>query len=193
MNKKFIGLLLAVSPMGLALADTKSEDKMKAMMELSMPGEFHKKLAAAKGSWSYTSVWRESANSPEEKSTGTAVMTMTFGERFLQQDVKGTAMKRPFTGRGTVGYNNATMQYETSWIDNMSTAMVRGTSKYDQANDVFAESGEFYCPGNGSKATPYRAEWKMIGKNEQSYTMFIKDKETGKEFETMKMTYKRVK
>jgi len=119
-------------------------------------------------------------------------MKMIMGGRFLQQTVKGKAMGRPFEGMGLLGYDNLKKKFQSIWLDNMGTGMAQGTGNYDSVAQTLHETGEFSCPTAKDKMMTYRAEWKMMDKNHQTYTMWTKDAD-GKEFISMEMDYKRVK
>src|SRR5688572_3707115 len=89
-NMKFVTMMLLVATLSGFAADTpqstedaKKQEKMKAFMQYSTPGDAHKKLGQLAGKWKYTSKWWETAESKPEESKGTSDMKMIMGGRFL--------------------------------------------------------------------------------------------------------------
>ena len=172
--------------------DPKSEEKMKAWMDYSTPSEAHKVLSSLAGKWKTTSkMWHTPDTKPEE-SVGTTTLRMVLGGRFLENKTTGKAMGMPFEGLGFIGYNNITKKYETLWLDNLATGMMRGAGSFDEKNQTLKDSGEFSCPMAKDKTQTYRSEWKIVDKNNLVFAMWSPD-ESGKEFKNMEMIFKRAK
>lgn len=175
-----------------AFAEINKEDMMKKMQEASTPGEPHKMMAQMAGNWTFVSKFWESAEGKPEETKGTSSMKMILGGRYLQQENKGKAMGMDFTGIALMGYDNIKQQYDTLWIDDMSTAMMKGTGSYDAASKTINEKGEMSCPMTANKKAEFRAEWKIVDKNNSVYSMYGKGPTgEGKEFKMMEITYKR--
>lgn len=175
-----------------AKAEAKKQEMMKAWMKYSTPSDQHKILAGMAGQWKYTSQFWESAKGKPEVSKGTSSMKMILGGRFLQQDISGKAMGMPFKGIGITGYDNLKEKFETFWVDNMGTGMMRGTGSFDAATKTLKDSGEHSCPMSDDKTREFRSDWKLVDKNNMTYTMYGSD-EDDDEFKMMEMVFKRVK
>lgn len=164
--------------------------KMAEMMKLSSPGENHKVLDMFSGNWNYSvRFWMAPDLKPEE-SKGTSASQWILGGRFVQQNVKGTAMGQPFEGIGMIGYDNMKKEYQTLWIDNMTTGFMTGTSLYDAASKTFAETGSFSCPMTGEAKKPFRGVMKISDPNNYTYVMY-QNAPDGKEFKAMEIVYTR--
>src|SRR3954451_816584 len=61
-------------------------------MKLTKPSEGHHALNDTVGTWKYTMRWWAAPNAKPEESKGTSTNKWTLDGRFLEQDVKGTAM-----------------------------------------------------------------------------------------------------
>lgn len=170
----------------------KEQDAMKAMREFADPGPSHKVLQDLEGEWKFTSKAWSSADSPASEATGTSKFKTIFGGRYVQHDLKGIAMGAPLEALGLTGFNKLTGKYETNWIDNMSTAMVRGEGSYDAGTKTLKEDGQYSDPANPSKISRYRGEWKFLNKNTVVYTMYGPPVGGGAEIKQMEMTFKRV-
>jgi hypothetical protein len=170
--------------------DEKKNEIMKAMKDYSTPGASHKVLEQTVGNWKYNSKFWQTADGKPEESKGTSTLKMIMGGRFLQHETHGKAMGMPFSGLGFTGYNNLKGEYETMWIDNMGTGMMHGTGSFDAKTNTLSDSGEYSCPLSKDKTRKYRTEWKIIDKNNMTYTMWGPD-ESGAEMKQMELTFKR--
>jgi hypothetical protein len=175
-----------------AKMDPKMAEKMKAWKEASSVGAAHDVFKPMAGKWKYVSKFWQSPEAKPEESTGTSTLKLVLGGRFLMHETKGKAMGQPFEGIGFTGYNNVSKVYETTWLDNMTTATMHGTGSFDAASKTLTDTGEFACPMRNNKVLKYRAEWKTIDANNMSYSMYMPD-ESGKEFKSMEMLFKRAK
>ncbi len=165
--------------------DKKAEKQMdqQAMMEeykkLATPGEPHKLLASLAGSWTTkTKEWMQPGKPPME-STGSSEMKMLLDGRFLQEEFTGDMMGQPYSGIGTLGYDNLRKRYVTTWIDTMGTGIftMEGTASAD--GKTITLKGPHAMPGGGQMT--HRAVWKIVDSNTQTFDMYRshgKDKET---------------
>jgi hypothetical protein len=200
-NKSFMmacGILALGSPLAFAqttqtmttttvVKDGTMDDKMAKFKEYATPGENHRVLDQLVGSWDYTSRMWMNENAMPETSSGTAEIKWDMDGHFIQEDVKGTAMGQPFTGRNIIGYNNASKEYESVWYDNMGTGMMVTNGTYDPVSKTLSTKGEFMCPMYGHS----QARWvtKFLDPRTMSFEAFMtKD---GKEFRNMEIIYKR--
>jgi hypothetical protein len=94
---------------------------MNKTMELAMPGPEHQALAKLEGTWDQTFKMRFAPDQPWQEATGTAVAKPILGGRYIQEDVKFTAMGMPMEGMNILGYDKLTGEYTSSWADSMST------------------------------------------------------------------------
>lgn len=199
--KLFIPLTLLLSLLTFtALAqdktamDPKMQEMMAKMKAAGTPGEEQKMLAGMAGSWTYTSKWWMSPDAKPEESSGTSTMKMIMGGRYLQHETKGKAMGEKFEGLGFTGYDNVQKKYDTIWMDSMSTAIMSGKGSYDQNTKTLTDQGQFSCPAAKDMVADYRGEWKIIDKNNMSYSMYTKGMmDEGPEFKSMEMIFKRKK
>lgn len=172
--------------------DPKKQEMMQAWMQYATPGAPHKIFNQLVGHWKYTSKFWEKADVKPEESSGTSNIKVILGGRFLQNEVKGKSMGMNFQGMGLTGYNNIKEKYETIWIDNMATGMMKGEGTYDDSTQTLKDSGVASCPMTKKKEREYRTEWKIIDKNNTVFTMWGPD-EDDNEFKQMEMVLKKAK
>jgi hypothetical protein len=162
---------------------------MKAWMDYATPGDMHKMLAAETGSWTTSSSMWMTPGAPPEQSTGSAEIKMAYGGRYQTSVHKGTVMGAPFEGTATVGYNNASKKFESTWMDNMGTGVMFMTGDYDAGNKVINFTGQCIDPMTGKEKT-YREVYTIVDDNTRKMEMYDTDP-SGKEFKSMEMTMKR--
>jgi outer membrane lipoprotein-sorting protein len=202
--KKFLSLLfvLGVFAVGPAFAEDAApaagapdEAAMKKMMELSSPGEMHKMLATLAGDWTYTSKMWMTPDAPAEESKGISKNEMVYDGRFLKMSVTGSMKMNgqdvPFAGESITGFDNVTQQFKGVWYDSFTTGMMISKGTYDAATKTISETGEGSCVMRGTAITT-RSEMKFIDADTYNYTMYMPD-DSGKEYKSMEIEYKRVK
>ncbi len=111
--------------------DPKMMEMMQKMTEAGAPGDTHKWMSELAGEWTFVNTFRMDPNMPEMTSTGKATYKSLFDGRFIECTIQGDMMGQPFEGRATMGYNNVTKKFESTWIDSMSTQTMFGTGTWD--------------------------------------------------------------
>lgn len=120
---------------------------MAAYQKAMTPGPQHAALAEMAGEFKITVTSYMGAE--PDVSTGTASRKMIMGGRYLEETVHGTAMGRPFEGRGLTGYDNVAGQWWGSWIDSMSTGLMTSYGVWDETTGIGTFHGEYIEPTTG--------------------------------------------
>ncbi len=159
------------------------DEMMNKWMEYATPNENHKVLDALVGEWDYALKWWKAPGIKPEQSTGTSKIKWIMDGRFIKHKVEGTSMGMPFKGMGITGYNNETNKYESVWIDNMGTGMVKGSGSYDAETKTLTEIGTFSCLGEGDKKyhaviiytniDSFMYQWYMPGPDKKQYLAMV--------------------
>ena len=172
--------------------DAQKQEMMKKFEAAATPGAPHKMLADMAGEWKINSQMWEAPNAKPETSNGTASFKMVLGGRWLQQDMKGTAMGQPYEGLSFIGYDNVKGKYVSNWMDSMSTGLAQAEGDYDASSKTIKDKGEMSCPLSSDKEQDFRSEWKMVSKNKMIFSMFGKGpEEKFPEFKMMEIVYTR--
>jgi len=164
------------------------QEVMAAYSKLAIPGAPHKLLADMTGSWSTkTKYWMEPDKPPME-SAGTCEQKMLLDGRFLQQEYTGEMMDRSFNGIGITGYDSNTGKYVSTWMDNMSTAILyfEGTAEAD--SKTITQTALYDDPIKGPMV--WRSVTKIVDKNTILFGLYGTGK-SGKEDKMMEITYTR--
>ena len=122
---------------------------MKNMMEYGTPGEPHKMLAKANGTWTGAVTMWMSPDSLPITSTMTMTNKMIMDGRYQVSEAKGDMMGMPFNGIGTTGYDNHKKVYVSTWIDNMGTGVMKMEGPWDEASKSMTLTGTMVNPTNG--------------------------------------------
>lgn len=122
--------------------------EMEAWAKAGTPGEMHEWMSKWAGKWDCkNTVTMEGA--PPMESQGTMTVEMLMDGRYSHTNYKGDFMGQMYHGMGTMGYNNVTKKFESTWVDNMSTGtmMSKGTLSADKK--TLTMEGEFQDPIRG--------------------------------------------
>jgi hypothetical protein len=169
-----------------------SATAMRTMMEAGTPGKEQALLAKSNGVWkAETTMWM-SPDAPPMTSTGVVNNKMILGGRYQQMSFKGDMMGAPFEGIGTTGYDNARKVWVSTWVDNMSTAIMNMEGNWDEATKTITTSGKMLCPANG-KMCEMKEVFKIVDDNTQVMEMYGPDMKTGKLYKNMEMKLTRSK
>lgn len=170
-----------------------SATMMKAMLDYSKVGKMQEMLASWNGTWNTEStIWMSEGDAPV-KSTGTTVNSMILGGRYQSGKNTGNMMGMPFEGMSTVGYDNASKQFISTWIDNMGTGMMIMKGPWDESTKTMTLSGTMTDICRPGKECSFKEVFTVVDNNTQKMVMYGPDPKTGKEFKTMELTFTRKK
>jgi hypothetical protein len=176
-----------------APAMTPEQQAMMARMnDYTTVTEKHELLKSMAGIWKTDAKFWMAPNTPPEESQGTSENVVIMDGRFLEQNFNGTAMGKPFEGRGFLGYDNMRKEYTSIWFDNMATGIMTGTSQYNPQTKTLTEEGSMSCPISNETHRWYKAVTTFIDPDHYKYETYMKD-EKGQEFKGMEINYNRAK
>lgn len=163
-----------------------SATAMQTMIAAGTPGPEHAMLAKENGLWNAeVTMWNAPGEQPMT-SKGTMTNKMIMGGRYQQSTFKGDMMGMPFEGLSTVGYDNASKKWVSTWVDNMSTMIMTLEGKWDEASKSAVYTGQMLCPANG-KMCEIKQVMKPIDDKTTILEMYGPDLKTGKQYKNMEM------
>lgn len=109
---------------------------MELMMANGTPGEPHQALAQTAGTWKATNKWKPTPDAEPMVSEATAERRMILGGRFLVEEYKSEFFGQPFEGMLLTGYDNATEEYVSLWIDNYGTQFHLSHGTENEAGEI---------------------------------------------------------
>jgi hypothetical protein len=178
-----------------AAVDTKgkagltAEEMMKKAEAAGKPGPAHKALDALVGDWRLEGRCWMTPDSPPTENKGTAKVQWILGGRFVQEELDGEFMGKPFHGISITGYDNMKKKYVGSWIDDMSTGMFISEGDADADGKLFTFYGKMDDPITGQKDKQYKFVIRVLGPNKHTFEMH--DLSLGDKSKTMELTYTR--
>ena len=176
-------------PKKKSLVEMASEAMDQAAAEAGLPGEYHALLEKMAGSWTYTGkMWEQPDALPMEVS-GTSEMRMILDGRYLQQEVTGSFLGQEFNGLGFIGFNKTEGKFETVWMDNMSTALLKSSGTGDLNEKIITTFGELKDSRTG-EMKKFKSVTALKGETELLDQWFDIG-ENGEEMKTMELIYKR--
>lgn len=162
---------------------------MAAMAKQAEVTDNHRKLKSLVGKWQTTSrMWMAPDQKPVE-TKGSAEKHFILGDRFVQEEYKGVAMGKPFSGQGLTGYDNAKQKYTSTWADTMTTATFTTEGAADASGKDLVLTGSAYCPIE-KRNKNFRQVLHIDSDKKHSLEMFEVGTD-GKEFKTMEVVYTR--
>jgi uncharacterized protein DUF1579 len=167
--------------------DPKAMEEM--MAKLAAPGPNHERLKKLAGDWNLTVKWTWDPSQPMQTTNSTSTITTLMDGRYCQEQSSGEMMGRPFQGMGLTGYDNVLKKYESVWIDNAGTGIMRSEGTADASGNVVNWTGEESDPMTG-KLTKVRMVTRFLDDNHHVFEMYIKDP-AGKEYKSMEISYER--
>lgn len=162
---------------------------MEAMMKYATPGEHHKHLEAMVGTWNTQSTFWPAPGAPPLESTGKARHSSILGGRFLQTTYEGDMAGQPFTGQGTVGYDQFKNKYVETWMDNFGTMTLYSTGECDGQGGVRIMRGDVDDLLAG-KPSWFRSVYRFDGPDRYSLEMFGPGPD-GNEFRMLQIVHTR--
>lgn len=155
---------------------------MKAWEGYMTPGEAHKMLAAANGKWNEETSMYMSPGAPPDVMKGTCENSMIMNGLYQRSLHHGSYHGSPFEGQSTMGYNNATKKYQSTWIDNMGSGMMNMEGTYDSTAKTYNMTGTETDMMTG-KEMPVRETLKII--DDKNHYMEMFETRDGKESKVM--------
>lgn len=168
-----------------------SATMMKNWQAYMTPSDMHKMMASWDGTWNSEITLWEKPGAPPQKSAGTTENKMVLGGRYQESINKSTMMGMPFEGHGTLGYDNTRKTFESTWIDNMGTGVMKMSGPWDAATKSITLTGKMMDPMSG-KETDDKETFTVVDDNTQIMDMWGKGPD-GKEFKMMEIKFTRKK
>ena len=168
-----------------------TEAEMKAWQAYMTPGDMHKVLAQTEGEWTTEGkMWMDPKSEPMI-SKGECTYKMVLGGRYQETQFKGDMMGQQFEGKGVMAYDNYKKQFESTWIDNMGSGIMKTEGNYDPATKTFTMTGKLIDPMTSKECT-VRETLKIVDDDTHVMTMY-NTVGSQPEFKTMELTFKRKK
>lgn len=129
------------------------DPSMAAMREAGTPGEHHRYLDLMLGTWGGTMSWTPNPGDEAMEFEVHATREWVLDGRYVREVVTSEFGGMPFEGIGYTGYSNIDQQFETVWMDSMSTWIYPGRGNYNPATKVLTIHSQQRDPETGRMIT----------------------------------------
>lgn len=168
-----------------------------AMMEMWQksiaPGEHHKTLEMMAGKFKAVTRYKMDPAQEWQTSEGTYEGRMIMGGRYLESTNGGEMMGMPFEGRGYMAYDNLIKKHIAVWMDNFGTGVLCAQGDCDSTGRQITFHGEMPDPMAGGAMTKYKFTYDIKSADEFVFHWFMPNPAGGEMWESMTITYTRVK
>ena len=144
-------------------------------------------LATNAGEWKTSAKFWMSPGGEPSLSEGTATGEMLMGGRYLKVNHASAMMNMPMEGMSLEGFDNASKEFTSVWIDNMGTGIMIARGTYDEDTKTINYKGSFMDPMSG-KEMEFRETMEFVDDNTRHMEMFMV-MEDGSEFKSMEVDY----
>jgi hypothetical protein len=159
--------------------------------DLPKPGKQHDALKQLEGTWDAVSRFMTEPGKPMAESKGVETASMGLGGFWLTYEYKGEMMGAPFTGRGSMGFDQQKQKYVGTWIDSMKSGLFLSEGTADDSGRVFTMMAQGYCDSQG-KAITMKQVMELKDKDTRTLT-FLSPNPDGKDMVVGSIEYKRRK
>ena len=164
------------------------DEQMQIWMDYMTPGPMHEMLAKGVGEWTTVAkFWMDPASEPMVVE-GSGRTEMILGGRYEKSTLTSTMMGMETEGFSITGYDNATGEFTSTWIDNLGTGTAIVKGKYDESTSSILSNGSMVDPMTGLEMD-IREVRTFIDENNQHLEMYLIN--NGEEFKSMEIEFRR--
>lgn len=134
-----------------APAQPAMDPAMQELLQKGAPSKEHDLLKPMAGKWEVKgSFWMDPAAPPME-SVAKATSEWMLGGRQMKMTYTGDFFGTPFEGMSLTGFNRVSGQFESLWVDSLSTGMTIGFGSVSADGKTFTFHSEHDDPMTGSR------------------------------------------
>jgi len=185
----FVFLFVIVSNVFISAQDAEDQAaQMQVWTEYMTPGPMHEMLAKSVGDWKTISrFWMDPAGEPME-TEGTGKTEMILGGRYQKSTHKSSMMGMETEGIYLIGYDNATEEFTSIWIDNIGTGTAIAKGRYDESTNSITMNGTMVDPMSKQEMN-IRVVLKYLDSDNNVMEMYVPY--NGEEFKSMEIEFVR--
>lgn len=188
-NIIYLLLIMVLISSNIFSQEQEMTEGQKAWMEYMTPGDYHKMLATHSGEWkTKTTFWMQPGGEPQI-SEGSSTNEMIFGGRYLVSKPSGFTFGMPFEGMSLEGYDNATKEFTSIWVDNLGTGTTIAKGKYDDETKMINYTGTMLDPMT-KKEISFRETISYSDSNKHVIKMYMVNGD--QEFQSMEVVFTKV-
>ncbi len=156
-----------------------------------VPGPEHDMLEHLAGRWALEVTATIVEGDEPVQATLTSDYRWLFGGRFLRGEYDGYVMGELFQAKELLGYDNYRRQYNSIWIDNMTTAFTHGMGYYDARQEALILEGVQDDVERGVRDEKFRFIYRFEDADNMTIELWRPD-QGGKMFQAAKIAATRI-
>ena len=121
--------------------------------DVPKPGKQHEALKQLEGTWDAVARFMTEPGKPMAESKGVETASMGLGGFWLITEYKGEMNGQPFTGRGSIGYDQQKQKYVGTWIDSSKSGLFLSEGNADDQGKLFTMIVQGHCDTQGKAIT----------------------------------------
>ena len=181
--KKFLFLVSISLFMFIHAGHAQTEADKKARIVYMTPGEYHKWMALANGTWTDdVNTYTVDVATPTT-TTATSTYKMLYNGLYQVHEWKGIMNGQPYEGQSILAYDNGKKQFVNIVLDNSGSGVGYYVGNFDPATKTLILKGNQYDPLT-QKDIPVRQEIRFLNDDTQTITFFAPGT-NGKEYKMM--------
>ena len=186
-----LAVIIAATAITTQVISQTASDREDTWAKYSVPSKHHDVLDRIAGKWDHqVTVWETPGADPEHLAL-TADYRWLFGGRFLVGEYDGYVMGELFQAKELLGYDNYRQQYNSIWIDNMTTAFTHGTGHYDARQKALILEGVQDDVERGVRDEKFRFIYRFLDADNMTIELWRPD-QGGKMFQAAKIAATRI-
>jgi hypothetical protein len=169
-----------------------SEEQMKEMYELMLPGEEHNLLKQFEGKWITQYIYRMAMDQEPITSPGESDIEMILDGRFLRWTSTGDMMGQKVESLTIIGFDRRFKYFTIYGFDTMGTYAVSAEGEIDPETNIITFEGTNYEPAF-EKETKYQMKFDTSDKDKIDFSVLFETPDGSDFFPIMRITGIRTK
>ncbi len=188
----FLSILILLFIAFSIQAQELSEEQMKEMYELMLPGEEHNLLKQFEGKWITQYIYRMAMDQEPITSPGESDIEMILDGRFLRWTSTGDMMGQKVESLTIIGFDRRFKYFTIYGFDTMGTYAVSAEGEIDPETNIITFEGTNYEPAF-EKETKYQMKFDTSDKDKIDFSVLFETPDGSDFFPIMQITGIRTK
>ncbi len=183
----FLSILILLFITSSIQAQELSEEQMKEMYELMLPGEEHNLLKHFEGKWVTQYIYRMAMDQEPITSSGESDIEMILGGRFLRWTSTGEMMEQKVESLTIIGFDRRFKKFKIYGFDTMGTYAVSAEGDIDSETKIITFEGTNYEPAF-DKEVKFQMKFDTSDKDKIDFSVLFETPDGGEFFPIVQIT-----
>ncbi len=183
----FLSILILLFITSSIQAQELSEEQMKEIYELMLPGEEHNLLKQYEGKWVTRYIYRMAMDQEPISSPGESDIEMILDGRFLRWTSTGEMMGQKVESLTIVGFDRRFKYFTIYGFDTMGTYAVSAEGNIDSETNIITFEGTNYEPAF-DKEVKFQMKFDTSDKDKIDFSVLFETPDGGEFFPIVQIT-----